>query len=660
MSGIPDNVKQRLCEILKISLDELDTKIKDVTRKHDVDEVVAVIHILTKEGLIEVARDIIEDLLLKRSVARLSDLKIGMKDMTIVGRLEILKVFESSDKYYGVILISDGKTFGQIYIPKSLASIVPEDLALNDIVLVTKVNVASILKNKVLRLYLSENGKIVKLSPDKAKEVMGTVPPPIHIYGVADLQSVDEGDSAYCHIRGILVRIIGEKKFNNAKYSQENLLVLLGDIESFCTHRILCVLSGRAIDEFNKNKPLPGDIIVIHGAVVRKRESRSYVVARNMAVIEKMEPQPISPSEIMEGGMYLFRLYVRSYPRIRTYLKDSGEYRYATFLCSSESDQNVRVVVWNESLLEKVSNLKVGYMVRICGLVRKGTQVVEIHVHKNTGDISVISTEEKPIFPMSKRAITSISDFKPNTFVNAILRLDDVKEIGSEKLAGIVTLTDGLDRIKMLVWDKDMISRFTNLVGDLILVRNARVTVERDVGNVILATTRKTEIIELAKDFKYWIPKEYLRKIGRFWMISDIELNVDCTISGTIVRLDWVGKMYFCKICGGLIVNPEKGICELGHVGDIVEKTVVSIIIDDGFGEINAIIPSSVLRVEEASTGLDASLLGTQVFLSGILKIDYSSGTPVKVFMVEKLEEENGIKFFLQKMIDYEKQLLQK
>lgn len=636
MSEILREVKQRLCEILKIELNELDSLIEETKKKYGVNDTVAIIQIVTKKGLIDVAGDVIRDLILKENLIRISKLRVGMRGVTIIGRVEVIKIFEEGAKFMAMMLLSDGVSLAQIYVPNTVGGAAINNIAINDVVIIIGVNVVTKLKSGIFKLTVSDDGEIMKLDPDKYKLLLDVLPPQVNILDVEDINGFIPSDKfMYFHVKGVLMKVFDSQ---SSFGSRRSIAILLGSLKTYCKDKILCVMYDRAIDEFRRNNFKVGDIVVMHGVFLKFRGDKKQIVARNMTTMEKESLISSSIDEIPEGGYSVFRLSIRSPPKIRIYSKLGEECRFATFLAEISSRVIVRVVVWNEELLDIVNEVKSGDVIEIFGQVKSGMNFREIHVHRNIDRFEILERSGEERKATRNDILTQISEFRLGMYVDIVLRLEEVKEIRSQKLAGVALLTDGNNNIRMLIWDEDLLDLLSNLVGSLVIVKNVRVIKERDSENMILATTRYSEAFPLAKSFSYWLPKEYVKRTGRINLISYLVLNEPTFIYGEIVKIEWIGKMYFCGKCGGIIIDPEKRICEMGHVADVIDKNVVSLIIDDGFGETNAIVPSKDLGLLGGGTEeINDRLIGKSICLYGQVKLDYSTGVPTRIFLADKL-----------------------
>ncbi|MEX0569432.1 MAG: hypothetical protein Q6363_009820, partial [Candidatus Njordarchaeota archaeon] len=182
-------------------------------------------------------------------------------------------------------------------------------------------------------------------------------------------------------------------------------------------------------------------------------------------------------------------------------------------------------------------------------------------------------------------------------------------------------------------------------INSLVKISNVRTARDRnDESKLILITTKRTNVEIIARNFDF--SKISLINMEEFGVIDDLSIGEKAIIAGTVVKIEWIGRISLCKKCGGLIVDSEKKICEMGHIGQVIEKEVVAIMLDNGFSQIMAVIPfdilpSTIVDYNKAEKYFE-DMISSDICISGTLRIDYSSGIPIKMFIVDKIVDQNS------------------
>ncbi len=649
---ISPEIKQKLCELLRVSTRELDTLIDNIKRKHGVSEVVAIIQLLTKKGLMDVATDIIEELLLSSRVMRLSEVEVGMRAITIIGRVDVIKTYKNEKAKYGaILLVSDGATMAQIYIPR-IDTILDdlEGLKIGDLVVVKNVNISGRFRSGILKAIVSNEGRIRRLDDESARKFVDSVPPPIRIIDISDLKKTSLEKFTYYHVRGVLMKVITDTRKEGLSKCKI-LRVLLGDVKNYCSDRVLCSFMDRAIGEYEKVRPKIGDIIIIHGAFLKEADGKLFVVARNISAVEKKTPPSVNIKDIQENGWWRFIIKIKSRPRIGTYTKNSTRHRYLFVTAEIETGEDIRLVVWNEDIVDLVADFGIGDKIGVFGQVRYGGGTWEVHIQPNMGHVELIEKASRGYETRWRPLANKISELSEGKIFDVILRVERIQKVSGEKLVGLAWLSDGENEIKFLMWDDGLVSRIEDAVKSLVKITNVKIVRDRRGEGLVIMATRKTSVLELTGNYNFWGMEGILEGGVTYRPIGGLGIGDRARIWGVVTGVDWVGPVYFCGRCGGFIVDLEKRICEQGHKGDVVEKNIVSLSIDDGYSTIMAMVPLKLLiGKESADTNIDAVegiLSGEEVCLEGILRLDYSSGKPVRVFVADKICRTSPIRYFL-------------
>ena len=171
-------IKRKLSEILKVSVSELDAMIEDIKKTHNVSDVVAVIQLLTRSGLIDIASDIVEELLFRTNICNICELKIGMRGVTIVGRVDLVKLFdEPKGKNVGLVVVYDDTGMAQVNVQ---ADADMEDtlklLRIGDIVIMKGINVIGRYKSGIYRLVATKGSLIRRVDDGYVRKLIGRVP----------------------------------------------------------------------------------------------------------------------------------------------------------------------------------------------------------------------------------------------------------------------------------------------------------------------------------------------------------------------------------------------------------------------------------------------------------------------------------------------------
>ncbi len=626
-----------------MNIDELLKAIEDIRRRHDVSDTVAIIQLLTERGLIGLAADIVDEILLKQNILRIPRLEAGMRNVCIFGRVELVKFFEKSGgKYWGLFVITDGLGRAYIYVPAKIKNTgILETITVGDIIIIKGADVSGRLKNRAHRVILREDATIRKVSEDYAARTIGRIPPPIRVLDVSDITGSTISENELIQVSGIVMSISESMASKNygGNGSRKYVRLLIGSMRDFCKSRIPCLLFGEAVEVFKKSGIGPGDAIILRGVNIRIRGDRKYIVGGNLVVMEKQECPHTPPSSISDGGWWVFRLRAVSSPRIGTYTRDGLEHRYLTLLGSVNSEM-VRLIVWNENMVDELSGIVSGSILDVFGQIRTGRDRREIHVHQNMGSVRIVRLGRvelrRPVME-TPTTICRIENLSVNTYVNVILRIEEVHEIRSGNLVGVCVLSDGLRRIRMLIWDEKLLSNIKKYgCGWLVKIGNVRVVPDRSGRDkIVLSVTNKTSVEPIARNFDYWFDEEGVVS-EPLSVIAETTVGDRVAIVGHVIRTEWIGLMHLCKKCGAFIVDPEEGICELGHVGEAISRKIVAVLLDDGFSSISVMIPYNILQEYTVANG-SINVCGAKLRLYGVLRVDYSSGAPAKVFVAEKV-----------------------
>ena len=645
------SILQRLSEILGKSLEEIESMIENIKENFGVSEDIALLEIISRHNIYDEAKDIVQLIRLRQTLLKIGKIKSGMRNISVVGVVETLKFFETG-KYQAIILLSDDTGRAQVYVPRKFNNIKQlMQINVGTIISLEDIACIGILSNNQPKLMLTESSSIRILEREFVENFIGIKLPDIKIYDIQEIIADPPSFNEYFHIRAVCM---GERTKNNSSVSEK--LVLLGSIDDFCRTKLYCILRKAAIHEFNKIGAKPGDIITAHCVFLREADGKKYIVARNLTIFYKQNPKFVAPERVGNGGWWKYYARVKYPPKIGTYRKGEEINRYATLTAELEDGTQIRILVWNEDLLDLIAKIKPGAKIAIFGVIDI-TDIPKIHIQRRRGFIEIleegISKESRAIPP--HQLIIDFSELRPGIVADVICKITDAYTIRSEKLYGIVKLSDGKQEIKMLVWDKDSFEKIKPLLNSLVRITSIRVRKDRiKEHKLVLFSTKSTKFVPIVSSFDYEAMEQYKPR-QKFRTLESLSLGEPTYIYGTITKVEWIGKMYFCRKCGSLIVDLEKKVCEMGHVGFLREKNVVSAIIDDGFFERSVIIPLDELRrllpplKYEDIRGITQELIGKELCLFGRLKIEISANIPMRFFLADHICEILGVEAFYER-----------
>ncbi len=642
-------ILKRLSEILGKPIGEVENLIRDIKERFGVSDDIAILEVISRYNIADEAIEIVKLIKLRQTLIQIKRIKSGMRNISVVGVVETIRFFNRG-KYIALILLTDNTGTAQVYVSKNI----PDRQTLSKInvgsvVSLENVVCLGILSNSQPKLILTKYSSIHVIDKKLVEEFLNTKIPNVRLYDIRDIAFGHPSEDAYFHISAVYM---GEKQKSESLASGK--VILLGSINDFCRTKIQCILRENAIHEFKKIDAKPGDIIIAHCVLIREFKNVRYIVARNLTIFHKKDPELTPPNVVGTGGWWKYNIIIQKPPRFGTYEKNGEINRYATLTGILPDGTKTRLLVWNEALLDLISDLKPGTELAVFGVVEITNQI-KIHVHRRLGFIEVIGKKHIPTTTIrTHQLITSFQDLRPNTNVDILCKIVALETIKSEKLYGVLRLYDGNKTIRMLVWDAETFKQAEECSDSLVKITSIRVRRDRTrKQDLILLSTKFTTFKLIAKFFDYDTMESY-KPIRKIKSLDSLSLGELAYVSGTITKVEWIGKMYFCKKCGSLIVDLEKKVCELGHIGYVDEKTVISATIDDGFSERSVIIPLAELRklgiIREGDIqAVTQRLIGKEMCLFGKLKIELSMSTPTKFFLGDKIYNIVGVEAFYER-----------
>ncbi|MCR8453403.1 MAG: hypothetical protein NDP13_00145 [Crenarchaeota archaeon] len=634
-----EKILDQLSIILGKRRDEIKSLIEEIKSRYRVDDDIAILEIISQYNLTDKVADLIKLLKIRRTLNKIKHIKSGARGISVLGIVESIRFFMQGSRL-ALILLTDDSGTAQAYILKSFPDVnLLPSIHIGSAIILENVKCSGILPNGQPRLIASKYSSIHLIDAKAAEELLNYKLPAIRLYDIQDILRKDIADRSYLHVIAIYM---GEAE---EKHPKQGKKILLGSLNDFCKTKVRCTLYGNATDEFTKIHAKPGDIIEAHCLFTRKFENTRRIIARNLTVFNRRDPEFVPPEVVGDRGWWKYSLVIRSPPRFGTYEKNGQTGRYAILVGNLQDGTRVRVLVWNENFLEDLARIRAEDRLTIFGMLEFSGDQLKIHVHRSSGYLEIASDEGTPKLLVARPVVTSFHAISQNTYVNVICKIVGAEEVKSRKLYGVLKLTDGTKTLKMLVWDSENFKHAKDYLNALVKITNVRV--ERSKGDedtLVLLSTPSTQFDVIAREFEY-ARAPSSNQVERVKTLDDLSLGKQSRIIGTVTGIEWIGKMQFCKKCGGLIINPAKQICEMGHSGYVDEKNVASITIDDGFSEKTGIVPISELKkLGITSNTIDTQLLlqkllGKELCLVGKLKIDLSTGIPTKLFFVDSICE---------------------
>lgn len=650
-----DAIKEALSLRLGISLSQLEQEVERIGEELGIDVLASIVEFISRKNYAFKVSDLLEIIRIGSGLKRIKDLKAGLRGINIIGRVESIKRYDSPSKLTAIILIFDGTGYAQVYVYGDDELEILEKLVLGDIVVLENVLVSEIFRSGIPKILLTKNSSIKILAEDTIEKYFFVVPK-MEIYDINDLLSNKEDflsmtQSAYYHVRGIYLGIVGDE--TKGKFRERVVTIALGDINSFAQKKIYLLLRRGAIREFETLRIVPGMILYAHGVLIKKVSDKIFILARNLSSFEIKRLPYIKPA-LLEAGSYWGYIIT---PKSKVDVKEYSRGVYARFLAVTDEGDFIRVFVWHSGLARSLEDRELGEKLWIFGQIRRRGGVTEIHISEIYGAVVEITKEflevpqesleylkigmKKQVSIRTNGLIIGFEDLIHHLggVIDVIAKIQDIRDIRSGKLIGIATISDGSKEVKVLIWDEEKLILLENNVNALAKITRLRVSRDkRNPENILLMMTSKTQVELLAKNFNYWLDEVNTDIYNQLLDEDKLALGEEIKIWGTIVKIEKIDQLYLCGVCGNLIVDYEKQVCELGHVGNVIMKEALFIVIDNGFFELRVILPMEFLNVDNKDLYyLIEKFVGIDICVWGKLKIDLSSGEPQRIFLVSRI-----------------------
>ncbi|MEX2690392.1 MAG: OB-fold nucleic acid binding domain-containing protein [Candidatus Njordarchaeum guaymaensis] len=612
-----EELKSHAASVLKISIEELERRILEVKRNilGIASDKMAILYLLSQEGSLD--PEIIEKVTAQYAIMRLSELRPGMRGVSVLGRIiRITPLRQGKNTIFLDIIIEDNTGRAAITLFGSMTSIVKDlNLKVGTPILIKRGRVGRAL-GSYIRIFVDEDTKIEVVESDRFKKLVLNLPPPRKILDVTELLNMVEKLQSP---ETLDVDIIGR-------------IAWIGDIKEFTKQdgRIFRNLTMLLLDRKNPNDVLravlwgsstefpsilnirKGDTIIIRGGRVKINEYKLASSSIRNAVevhlsgfssIEKLAPEVFKLKDLTAGmrgvAIYVFAI---SPPRIGSFMRNEEERRYLTIDVADDT-ATMRMVVWNENLIDDLSSLTIGDKLWVYGNIKMGRgDLLEIHVPDN-GDIKV----DPPDFPLNlswesvksfidqaikdigeRKLIQNFEEITLDSYfdIEGYLEFIEKNPLDRGPIASLI-LSDGKNRIKALIWNENLADKIDKLsIGSKLHITNVKTP--RDIKDrelvIHVGNRSDIEIVEESNSMTNKSTFEPEKSIESFILLRDAPLGAIVKTFGNIIAIDDISFRKFCSKCNQLIIRSENGedICESGHISKGISKLTLILEIEDG------------------------------------------------------------------------------
>lgn len=603
-------IKKDIAERLKISVQELEEEIDEIKSEAPglITDKVALMILMERRGITD--PEIVKKLTTEYAILRISDLSPGMFGITVMGR--IIRETRSQKNDEKRVIIDDGSGRALIIISGRNKDMYKKiGFEPGDILLIRN---AKVLKKYGLVNYLiadDESELLYIEETDMLQYPLGFIPqknPPLtikEVYKIAK-ELVDEGSEI--DVRGIVSWIgkVDVVKRNTKKEVKKLTLRLRDEVDENISMRVI-VWGDNA--SHMARELIVGVLLLLEGAVVKKNEFLSRKLgeevielhAGNLSNYKILDVKRDKITELKPGSKAVIFGFVLGNPRIRTYTDSEGKERsYMVFYVGDETG-NIRVVTWKEEEVSKLSKLGNGDKVLVKGVVKEskfGKSLIEMHVSTQGDNVIVdpklfpkdltiekVQKGDKGKEGLEAREIKTVdvfTDLPLDAYVNLKGFFVELRELTKEGgPIAVARIQDKLgNEVALMIWDTEILNAFSTIrTGEIIIVKNAKTPKEDRGRGPVVFLGRRSEIISVGKrseedDYEYEISLRPIR---------DAKENPHGFFFGTVIDVEFIGRMRFCKECGfPIISSSEEGeVCLKGHISEGKEKLTVVLVVDD-------------------------------------------------------------------------------
>jgi len=619
-------LKKLVAKKLNISVEQLENLIKE-----ELDKMVGVkserlaLSLVMKKFGISI-KEISEHLESKGVVIKIGDLKIGMRGANILGR--IMRIFPMAQKervFRKILLQDDTGTALVLLFGKSLDKFNQMNLKVGDVILIKRIRVIDIRRNTFI-VVAGDFSDIQIPSKTEYKDLINSCPEPKPVITVREayelLQMLNEDEWEEVDIHCIIGNIGNVKTVNAGGRIKKMLPLRIVDKEENISLR--AVAWGNTVNQFLSSEIRTGDEVIIRGAILKKRKVKirdeevilPSITLGAFSTVEKIGDTKSKISNLAPGMYVTVFGFAVSPPRIHVYEKNGEEHRMLSFNIADDTGK-VRVIVWNEELIDYLSSISENTPVKVVGRVKEGLQGPEIHISRdgsieiNPQDFPLTTVPEVTIIEEEFKLplIIDFAEIAPKMKFNLECIIEETEEVVSQKEnapKAVAIVSDGKLRAKLLIWNDEIAKKISSLIGKK--VRFINVTTPKQFTDEIVIYVGSKSRIELAEEIK-----EERKEIVEEAYEKEVETRIESIKEGTVALLAIVKDVIGidlerrCRLCGSkMIVIEDTEICERGHMNSGIDCVVARILVDDGKNTIEAEIFSDVLikilGIESAAT----------------------------------------------------------